>query len=172
MGERRYLLKTQHEVTCKDRITKITNISNTEVNIKIHYKNKTSPSRNVNKTKARKNIKKQNLYIFSLSLCRNSPTRAMAASFLRFIDHTKWQTTFGSSPLDQESARRWDLYLTKHNTQNRHTYISWRNSNPQPQQASGLRTFALDRSATAVDALCYTEPNTQHNYRHADYVKC
>jgi hypothetical protein len=35
---------------------------------------------------------------------RNSPTRARAASFLRFPDHTHWHTTVGGTPLDEGSA--------------------------------------------------------------------
>ena len=46
----------------------------------------------------------------------SSPTRAMAASFSRFVDHTQWHTTVGRTPLDEGSVRRRDLYLTTHNT--------------------------------------------------------
>jgi len=42
--------------------------------------------------------------IFFLWLC--SPTRAMASSFLRFLDHTQRRTTVGRTPLDGWSARR------------------------------------------------------------------
>ena len=35
--------------------------------------------------------------------------------------HTQRHTTLGRTPLDERSARRRDLYLTKHNTQNRQT---------------------------------------------------
>jgi hypothetical protein len=41
---------------------------------------------------------------------RNSPTRARAASFLRFLDHTQWQTTVGRIPLEEWPALRRDLY--------------------------------------------------------------
>ena len=43
-------------------------------------------------------------------------------------------TTLGRTPLDEWSARRTDLCLTTHNTHNRPTFISWRDSNPQSQQ--------------------------------------
>jgi len=46
--------------------------------------------------------------------------RAIASSFLRFLDHTQWCTTVGRTPLDDWSARRRDLYLTP-NTHNRQT---------------------------------------------------
>jgi hypothetical protein len=45
-------------------------------------------------------------------LWRCGPTRAMASSFLRFLDHTRWRITVGRTPLDEWSARRRDLYLT------------------------------------------------------------
>ena len=46
----------------------------------------------------------------------NSPTRARAVSFFRFLDHTQWHTPVGRTPLDGWSARRRDLYLTTLNT--------------------------------------------------------
>jgi hypothetical protein len=49
-------------------------------------------------------------------LWRNSPTRASAASFLRFLDHTQWHTAIGRTTLDKGSVRRRDHYLTAHNT--------------------------------------------------------
>jgi hypothetical protein len=47
-------------------------------------------------------------------------------------------TTLSRTPLDEWSARRRDLYLTTHNTHNRHPCPP-RDSNPQSQQASGRR---------------------------------
>ena len=55
------------------------------------------------------------VYYFS-SLWRNSPTRARAASVLRFLDHTQRHTTVDRTSLDKWSTRRRDLYLTTHNT--------------------------------------------------------
>ena len=46
----------------------------------------------------------------------SSPTWARAASFVRFRDHTQWQTTVGRTPLDEGSAHRWDLHLPTHTT--------------------------------------------------------
>ena len=57
----------------------------------------------------------------SLSVWRNSPMRAMAASFLRSLDHTQWHTTVGRTPQDEGSARCRYLYLTTHDTHNRQT---------------------------------------------------
>jgi len=56
--------------------------------------------------------------MFSL-LWRCGPTRAMASSFLRFLDHTQRCITVGRTPLDEWSARRRDL--TTNNTHNRQT---------------------------------------------------
>ena len=68
-------------------------------------------------------------------------TQTTPARFLRFRDHTQWHTTVGSTPLDEGSARRRDLYLTTHNTYN--TQTSMRDSNPQSQQVSGRRLSRL-----------------------------
>jgi hypothetical protein len=65
-------------------------------------------------------------------------SRAMASSFSRFRDHTQRRATVGRTPLDEWSACRRDLYLTTHNTHNRH---------PCP---GGIRTHDLSRRA-AVD---------------------
>jgi len=59
------------------------------------------------------------LYISIIFLWRCGPTRAMASSFLLFLDHTQRHTTVGRTSLDEWSGRRWDLYLTTHNTQHR-----------------------------------------------------
>jgi hypothetical protein len=36
-----------------------------------------------------------------------------------FLDHTQRRSTVGSTPLDERSARRRDVYLTTHDTHNR-----------------------------------------------------
>jgi len=54
-------------------------------------------------------------------LWRCGPMRAMAYSFLRFLNHTQRRIIVGRTPLDEWSARRRDLYLTTHNTHNRQT---------------------------------------------------
>ena len=62
-----------------------------------------------------------------------------ASSFKRFLDHTRWRTTVGRTPLDEWSARRKDLYLTtlKHSRQ---TNI---------HAPGGIRTHDLSRRAAA-----------------------
>jgi len=57
-----------------------------------------------------------NIYFF---LYRCDPTRPMASSFIRFLDHTQRCTTVGRSPLDEGSALRRNLYRTTNNTHNK-----------------------------------------------------
>ena len=71
---------------------------------------------------------------------RNSPTPlplGQGLLFTRFLDHTQRRTTPGSTPLDERSARRRNLYVTTHNTHNKH---------PCPR---GIRTHNLNRRAAA-----------------------
>ena len=63
---------------------------------------------------------------------RDSPQWARASSFTRFLDHTHRRSTVGRTPLNEWSARRRDLYLTTHNTQQQTS-----------QQASGRRPTPL-----------------------------
>jgi len=72
-------------------------------------------------------------------LWRCGPTRAMASSFTRFLDHTQRRTTVGRTPLDEWSARRRDLYLTTHNNHNRQTSMP----------PGGIRTHNLSRRGAA-----------------------
>jgi len=79
------------------------------------------------------------IYVSCL-LWRNSPQWAMASSFPRFLDRTQRRTTVGRTTLDEWSAPRRDLYLTKHTTltTDKHPFPWW-DSNSQTQQASGRR---------------------------------
>jgi hypothetical protein len=56
-------------------------------------------------------------------LWRCGPTRAIASSFLMFIDHTLWRTTVSRTPLDKWSTHRRYIYLKTYNTHKRQTYI-------------------------------------------------
>ena len=53
--------------------------------------------------------------------------------------NTLRHTTRGRTPLDEWSARRRNLYLTRHNTQETNIYAPLCDSNPQFQQGSGHR---------------------------------
>jgi hypothetical protein len=60
------------------------------------------------------------IWLLFYFLWRCDPTRVMASSFLRFLDHAQRRTTVDRTSLDEWSARRRDLYLT-HNAHNRQT---------------------------------------------------
>ena len=81
---------------------------------------------------------------------RCDPTRVMASSFLRFLDHTQRPTTIGRTPLDEWSARRRDLYLTTHNTHNRQTSMPPVGFEPTISAGERPQTYALDRAATGT----------------------
>ena len=60
------------------------------------------------------------------------------------ITHT--HTTVGTTPLDEGSARRRDLYLTAHNTHNREASMSPARFNPANPANDRPQTHALDRA--------------------------
>ena len=62
--------------------------------------------------------------------------------FLMFLDHTQRRTTVGRTPLDEWSARRWDLYLTTHDTHNRQ--ISMPPGGFEPTISAGERPAAVE----------------------------
>jgi hypothetical protein len=78
------------------------------------------------------------------------PTRVMASSFLRFLDHTQRRTTVGKAALDEWSARHRDLYLTTHSTHNRHTSMPRLEFEPTISADEWPQTYALDRAATGT----------------------
>jgi len=51
---------------------------------------------------------------------------------------TQCCTTVDRSPLEEWKARRRELYLTTHNTHDRHPCLWW-DSNPQSQQANSCK---------------------------------
>ena len=96
-------------------------------------------------------------------LWRCDPTRAMASSFLRFLDHTQRRITVGRTPLDEWSARRRDLYLTTHNTHNRLTSMPPVGFEPMISASERPQTYALVRAATGTDTHTHTHTHT-HTY--------
>ena len=58
---------------------------------------------------------------------------------LMFLDHTRRRTTVSRTPLDEWSARRRDLYLTTHDSQQTNIHAPRWDSSPRSQQASGHR---------------------------------
>ena len=87
------------------------------------------------------------IYIYiSTPLWRNSPQWAMAYSFTRFLDHTQWRITVSRTPLNEWSARCRDLYLTTHNTHNRHPCPRW-DSDPHPSRRAAADLHLRPRSS-------------------------
>ena len=89
----------------------------------------------------------------SFFLWRCGPTRSMASSFMRFLDHTQRHTTVDRTPLDEWSARRRDLYLTTHDTHNRKTSRPPAGFEPTISAGERPQTYALDRAATGPAIL-------------------
>jgi len=86
-------------------------------------------------------------------LWRCDPKRAMASSFLRFLDHTQRRTIVGRTLLDVWSARRRDLYLTAHNNHNRQTSMPSVGFEPTISAGERPQTYALERAATVTGLI-------------------
>jgi hypothetical protein len=89
----------------------------------------------------------------TIFLCRCGPTRVMASSFTRFLDHTQRLTAVGRTPLDEWSARHRDLELTTHSTHNRQTSMPLVGFEPTISERERPQTYALDRAATGTGML-------------------
>jgi hypothetical protein len=76
-------------------------------------------------------------YFFFLRRC--GPTRSMASSCTRFLDHTQRHTTVSRTHLNERSGSRRDIYLTTHNT-----HIIQTSMPP-----AGFRAHNLNRRAAA-----------------------
>jgi hypothetical protein len=61
-------------------------------------------------------------------------------------------TTLGRTPLDEGSARRKDLYLTKHNTHNRQISMPSAGFEPTLSVNGQPRTYALDHAAREISS--------------------
>ena len=90
------------------------------------------------------------------------PTRVMASSFLRFLDHTQRRITVGRTPLDEWSACRRDLYLKTHNTYNRQTSMPPLGFEPAISAGGRPQTYALDRAASGTGAKSITYSKKPH----------
>ena len=105
-------------------------------------------------------------------LWRCDPSRVMASSFLRFLDHTQRRTTVGRTPLDEWSARRKDLYITTHNTHNRLTSMSPVGFEPTISAGERPQTYALDHATTGTgnNYLLPYKNIIYHTYLFLDYI--
>jgi len=90
---------------------------------------------------------------YLLCFWRDSPQWARTSSFTRLLDNTQWRTTVGRTSLDEWSARRRDLYLTTHNTHNKHPCPRW-DSNPRSQLTSGRRLKVRPHRTRSAAADC------------------
>ena len=95
----------------------------------------------------------KNLILTFFFIWPNSPQWARAPSSPRFLHHTQRSTTIVRTPLDEWSARRRDLYLTTHNTNNRQTSLPPVGFEPTISAGKRPQTHALDRAATGTDYL-------------------
>jgi len=57
---------------------------------------------------------------------------------------------FGRPPLDEESARRRDLYLTTHNIHNRRTFKALARFEPAIPASQRTQTYALEGAANEI----------------------
>jgi len=65
------------------------------------------------------------------------------------LSHSR-QTSLRTTPLDECSTRRRDLYLTKHNTHKRQTSMPPAEFEPTIPVSERPKTHALDRAATGI----------------------
>jgi hypothetical protein len=97
-----------------------------------------------------------NCYII-IYVWHNSPEWARASSFTRFLDHTQRRTTFGRTPLDEWSARRIDLQLTKNNIHNSQISMPPVGLEPTITADEWPQTCALNRASTGTaQIIVYT----------------
>jgi len=83
-------------------------------------------------------------------LWRCGPTGAMTSLSFGFLDHTRRCTTEGRIALDKWSARRRDLYVTTHNTDNRETSMPPQGLEPTISAGERLQNYDLDISITGI----------------------
>ena len=95
------------------------------------------------------------IYIFCLWHC--GPTRAMAYSFLRFLDQTR-HIRVGRTSLDGWLAHRTDLYLTTH-TEIHALLVGFEPTIPAGER---LQTYTLDRAATGTGLHYIYSVHTSH----------
>jgi hypothetical protein len=96
---------------------------------------------------------------------RCGPTRAIASSFLRFLDHIKWRITFGRIPLDEWSARSRDLYLTKYNTYNRQTSVLPAGFEPTISAGEGPHVYTTNEDTETVFTYMLSLSSQEHGER-------
>ena len=110
------------------------------------------------------------LYLLPLFVCywSDSPQLVMASSLSRFLDHTQRRITVGTTPLDEWSACRRDLYLTIRNTHYTQTLMPPAGFEPTISAGERPQANALDRVATGTCTsylyLSYTLPSPSKSF--------
>jgi len=110
------------------------------------------------------------LYIDFFLLWRRDPSRVMASSFLRFLDHTQRRTTVGRTPLDEWSARRRDLYLTTHNAHNRQTSMPPMGFKPTISAGERPQIYVLDSAATGTGYVLIIDKKNLDHVSHTEWI--
>jgi hypothetical protein len=85
---------------------------------------------------------------------RNSPSWARFSTLSRLHDHTKY-TALGTTPLDEWSARRRDLYLTTHNIQETESHTPT-GFEPTILASERLQTDSLEGAAIGIGLFSYS----------------
>jgi hypothetical protein len=90
-------------------------------------------------------------------------------------DYRYFTITIGRTPLDEWSVRRWDLYLTAHNTHKRQTSMPTVGFEPAISASEWPQTHTCDRTATGSGIiLIHFQPITkQHQkiYNNLQFVR-
>jgi hypothetical protein len=84
------------------------------------------------------------IYVFPIAL------QPLVGQGLLIFTITLRHTTLGRTPLDEWSARRWDLCLATHNTQKKQTSMPPEEFEPVIPASEWPQTHALDRTATGI----------------------
>lgn len=98
----------------------------------------------------------KSLAMFFFSRGCSTRFRVMASSLWRLHDYTHTHITLGSTPLDYWTARRRDLYLTKHNTQEIQNWMPPAVFEPTVPASELPQTHTLDRASTGIYCLAVT----------------
>ena len=92
------------------------------------------------------------LYTFFFLWCCG-PTRVLASSFTRFLDHTQRRTTVSRTPLVIRSSQRPLRDNTQHSQE---TFMPPEGFEPRISAGEQPQTHALDRAATGIGLRCFT----------------
>ena len=80
----------------------------------------------------------------------DSPLWTRVSSFTRFLDHTQQRTKVARTHMYESSARRRDLYLTRHTQNNIQISMPLMGCEPTISTGELPQTYALDRADTGT----------------------